>query len=148
MYYDRLVDQKDRELLYEFVRGVTMTELLEDFDRLFIHLDFDEDEKVTEDDLRSLIFCDFSDTKSDNRLYTEARDMDQLWRIAESHLDEYNNMTKKTMNLVMFRYSHSFIHSGYFYSASSSLLQLRGAPDYSIDTVLESTRRSPKVASV
>src|SRR6218665_948092 len=27
---------------------------------------------------------------------------------------------------------HSFVHSGYFYSASSSPLLLRGAPDYSI----------------
>ena len=30
---------------------------------------------------------------------------------------------------------HSFIHSGYFCSTSSSPLLLRGAPDYSIDTV-------------
>jgi len=37
---------------------------------------------------------------------------------------------------------HSFIHSGYFYSASSSPLLLRGAPDYSIDTVSKLTRRS------
>src|SRR6218665_2333549 len=32
---------------------------------------------------------------------------------------------------------HSFIHSGYFYSASSSPLPFRGAPDYSTDTVSE-----------
>ena len=37
---------------------------------------------------------------------------------------------------------HLFIHSGYFYSASSSPLLLRGAPDYSIDSVLELTRQS------
>jgi len=39
---------------------------------------------------------------------------------------------------------HSFIHSGYFNSASLSPLLLRGAPDYSIDrpTALELTRRS------
>jgi len=37
---------------------------------------------------------------------------------------------------------HSFIHSGYFYSASSSLLLFRGAPNKSIDTVSELTRRS------
>ena len=35
-----------------------------------------------------------------------------------------------------------FIHSGYFYSASSSALLLRGTPDYSIDTASELTRRS------
>ena len=32
---------------------------------------------------------------------------------------------------------HSFIHSGHFYSAPSSLPLLRGAPDYSTDTVSE-----------
>ena len=32
---------------------------------------------------------------------------------------------------------HSFIHSGHFYSAPSSLQLLRGAPDYSTDTVSE-----------
>ena len=36
----------------------------------------------------------------------------------------------------------SFIHSGYFYSTSSSPLLLRGALDYSIDTVPELTRQS------
>jgi len=38
--------------------------------------------------------------------------------------------------------SNSFIHSRYFYSASSSPILLRGALYYSIDTVLELTRRS------
>src|SRR6218665_2883997 len=40
------------------------------------------------------------------------------------------------------RATHSFIHSGYFYSTSSSPLLLRGTPNYSIDTVSELTRRS------
>src|SRR6218665_2435326 len=35
------------------------------------------------------------------------------------------------------QFIHSCIHSGYFYSASSSALPLRGAPDYSTDTVSE-----------
>ena len=36
----------------------------------------------------------------------------------------------------------SFFYSGNFYSAFSSPLLLKGAPDYSIDTVSELTRRS------
>src|SRR6218665_550265 len=36
----------------------------------------------------------------------------------------------------MFIKLRSFIHSGYFYSASSSPLLLRGTPNHSIDTVL------------
>ena len=41
----------------------------------------------------------------------------------------------KTIQLKKLTFSHSFIHSGHFYSASSSPLLLRGAPDYSTDTV-------------
>jgi len=37
---------------------------------------------------------------------------------------------------------YSFIHSWYFYSASSSPILLRGAPDYSIHIVLELTRHN------
>ena len=37
---------------------------------------------------------------------------------------------------------HSFIHSWYFYSAFSSTLLLRGAPDYGIHSVSELTRQS------
>src|SRR6218665_1001929 len=40
------------------------------------------------------------------------------------------------MYLFMYVY-YSFIHSGHFYSAPSSPLLLRGAPDYSTDTVSE-----------
>src|SRR6218665_2346498 len=36
------------------------------------------------------------------------------------------------------------IHSGYFYGASSSPLLLRGAPDYSTDTVLEFHAEAPQ----
>ena len=41
-----------------------------------------------------------------------------------------------------YRLPYSFIHSKYFYSASSSPLLLRGATDYSIDSISELTRRS------
>src|SRR6218665_677058 len=37
----------------------------------------------------------------------------------------------------LYSFIHSFIHSGHFYSAPSSPLLLRGAPDYSTDTVSE-----------
>ena len=39
-------------------------------------------------------------------------------------------------------YQHSFIHSGYFYSTSSSPLLLRCIANYSIDTVSELTQQS------
>src|SRR6218665_2587896 len=46
-------------------------------------------------------------------------------------------MQKQCRVFGILRYIHSFIHSGHFYSAPSSPLPLRGAPDHSTDTVSE-----------
>src|SRR6218665_813450 len=43
---------------------------------------------------------------------------------------------------------HLFIHSGYFYSAPSSPLLLRGAHDYSKDTVPEFHAEAPQATAV
>ncbi|GFN74990.1 dynein heavy chain 7, axonemal, partial [Plakobranchus ocellatus] len=60
---------------------------------------------VTEDDLRSLIYCDFSEPKSDSRNYMEVRDLENLRHITEGFLEEFNNMSRKPMNLVLFRFA-------------------------------------------
>lgn len=102
VFYDRLVDDADRAWLIEFFRTAVEKHLDENFDQLFHHYDSDGDGKVNEDDLRSLMFCDFG---NDNRLYVEALEQDKLHKVVELYLDDYNQMSKKPMNLVLFRFA-------------------------------------------
>jgi len=57
---------------------------------------------------------------------------------------DYRNVSSAALRTT-FGQIHSFIHSGHFYSASSSPLLLRGAPDYSTDTVSEFHAEAPDV---
>lgn len=61
--------------------------------------------KIGETELRKLIYCDFANPKADQRHYIEVMDLTALREIVEGYLNEYNNMSKKPMNLVMFRFA-------------------------------------------
>lgn len=51
------------------------------------------------------MYCDFTNPKADTRNYLEVQDLEELRYVVESYLVEFNNMTKRPMNLVLFRYA-------------------------------------------
>ncbi|KAJ9589380.1 hypothetical protein L9F63_017432, partial [Diploptera punctata] len=104
VYYDRLVDDNDRNWFLDLLHVVIQESLEEDMDEMFIHLRM-ENERVGEDEMRQLIYCDFANPKADSRNYIEVTDMAHLTSVCDGYLNEFNNMTKKPMNLVLFRFA-------------------------------------------
>lgn len=60
---------------------------------------------MTQNELRQLIYCDFSSPHSQSKSYKEVRDLDSLRLTVEEFLNEFNEMSKKPMHLVLFRFA-------------------------------------------
>ena len=102
VYYDRLINDEDRNWLYSTLIDTLQEFFKVDADNLFERIKTGD--HITEDDMRSLMFCDFT-PKNDNKEYEEVPDVIQLRTVVESHLEEFNNMSRKPMQLVLFRFA-------------------------------------------
>ncbi|XP_068561369.1 dynein axonemal heavy chain 12 [Cebidichthys violaceus] len=104
VYYDRLVDDKDRAWLYKLMNSILKDHFKESFDQVFDHLK--QSSRLVEEDMRNLLFGDYMnpDLEDDERSYAEVPSMESFSQVVQSCLDEYNQMHKNRMNLVIFRY--------------------------------------------
>lgn len=104
VYGDRLVDDKDRLWLFEMIYKTIQEKMGVDPEELFERFR-EPKKKLVENDLRKLLFCDFTNPKAENKLYLEVEELETLRYTVEAYLTELNNMSKKPMNLVMFRFA-------------------------------------------
>ncbi|KAG5839016.1 hypothetical protein ANANG_G00229870 [Anguilla anguilla] len=105
VFYDRLVDDKDRAWLYKLMNDIVKEHFRENFDAVFSYLKQDN-RPLCEEDMRNLLFGDYMnpDLEDSERLYAEVPSMDSFSQVVELCLDEYNQTHKNRMNLVIFRY--------------------------------------------
>ena len=106
MFYDRLIDDKDRLWLFSSVKNLLKDHFKESIDNVFEHLANDsKGGKLVEEDLRSLMFGDYMnpDLEPEDRVYDEVKSLEEFYSVAETCLEEYNNTHKNRMNLVIFR---------------------------------------------
>ena len=106
VFYDRLVDDKDREWLFTTVHRLIKEHFKDSMNDVFEHLaNGGQGGQVVEEDLRSLMFGDYMnpDLEPEEKKYEEVKSIDDFYGVAEQCLEEYNNTHKTRMNLVIFR---------------------------------------------
>eukprot|EP00744_Colponema_vietnamica_P000902 GILI01001554.1.p1 GENE.GILI01001554.1~~GILI01001554.1.p1 ORF type:complete len:2075 (+),score=684.51 GILI01001554.1:415-6225(+) len=107
VFGDRLIDETDRHWLLNTVRDLVKKNFAMSFDQIFKHLDMNKDGKVdTLDEVRRIFFGDYmTPPAAPKRPYDEVQDFSVLQQTIEGYLDQYNAMSTKPMNLVMFSFA-------------------------------------------
>ncbi|XP_077305116.1 dynein axonemal heavy chain 3 [Lithobates pipiens] len=103
VFYDRLIDPEDRQMFFNMVKETTSNCFKQSVDKVLSHLA--PTGKVVDDNIRSLFFGDYFKPDSDVRVYDEITDLKQLTNVMEYYLDEFNNVSKAPMSLVMFKFA-------------------------------------------
>lgn len=104
VYGDRLVSSSDQNWLFGQICRIVESDLHTTTQDLFSRIT-DAGKSIIPDDLRKLMFCDFTNPKADTRNYLEVQDLEELKYVVECYLVEFNNMSRRPMNLTMFRYT-------------------------------------------
>jgi dynein heavy chain, axonemal len=102
VFYDRLTDDKDRSWLIEFIRDTLKKNFSFDLNKIMEHLLTPEDGgEVHIPQIRRLLFGDFGNPEG-KRVYAEMREPQKVIDVCNIFLDDYNAMSKKPMQLVLF----------------------------------------------
>ncbi|XP_014014461.1 dynein axonemal heavy chain 3 [Salmo salar] len=103
VFYDRLIDNEDRETFFNIVKERTSGYFKQSMDKLLTHLT--PSGKVVDETIRSLFFGDYAKPDSDAKAYDEITDLHVLTNVMDYYLDEFNNISKAPMSLVMFKFA-------------------------------------------
>ncbi|KAF0024691.1 hypothetical protein F2P81_023493 [Scophthalmus maximus] len=103
VFYDRLIDNNDKEMFFSIVKERTMDGFKLSLEKLLSHLS--PDGIVVDECIRSLFFGDYAKPDSDSRAYDEITDLQALQDVMEFYLNEYNSCSKSPMSLVMFKFA-------------------------------------------
>ncbi|KAG2501733.1 hypothetical protein HYH03_000233 [Edaphochlamys debaryana] len=112
VFYDRLVDDADREWLIAQVKTTVAAQLGTNFDSLMEGLLSESDRKsgraITHEDMRRCFFGDYADSNEPEptlRKYAEVADASGLVLLMEEYLADHNGTSKRPMNLAMFLFA-------------------------------------------
>jgi dynein heavy chain len=118
VFYDRLVDAKDREQLLSLVDKSCNANLRIKLEQAFGNRVL-TGEKVSEKHIRDLLFGNYMEPDADPKVYDEVENWPKLEKNMMYYLNEYNMISNSPMDLVLFRFAIEHI------SRVSRILQMQ-----------------------
>jgi dynein heavy chain, axonemal len=104
VFYDRLVDARDREQLLTIVDTSCTTNLRFKLEQAFGNR-IVPGEKVSDKDIRDLLFGNYMEPDADPKIYDEVDNWPKLEKNMMYYLNEYNMLSNSPMDLVLFRFA-------------------------------------------
>ena len=102
VFCDRLIDEQDREWFQGHIENMCTNKFSCNFYEFFKHLDKEETKTISVQNMRNLFWGDYV---ADDSSYSEVTDMALLQEKMEGYLEDYNQQSRKPMDLVMFGFA-------------------------------------------
>ena len=78
VYHDRLVEETDRSSYISTIREICKSRLKVEFNTLCKNVAAPDSKTVEDKDLGKLLFCDFGETKNEDKFYKEVSNIDSF----------------------------------------------------------------------
>eukprot|EP00056_Hartaetosiga_gracilis_P013585 m.226506 g.226506 ORF g.226506 m.226506 type:complete len:4004 (+) comp13864_c0_seq2:104-12115(+) len=103
VFDDRLIDEGDHKWLFSILKDTVKSHFKLSFDAVFSNIETSGGQ-LDHTAMGGLLFGDFIDLDMESRDYDEITDLDKLAATVRGALEEYNNINKSPMHLIIFRY--------------------------------------------
>lgn len=105
VFGDRLVDDDDRDKLFEIMKTVSHTCLRQPMDVFLSDLMPVEESVLNSHHLRNLFYGNYMDIDNEKKIYDEVHSEKLLIQRMDYYLNEYNNVSKSPLSMVMFKFA-------------------------------------------
>ncbi|XP_053607537.1 dynein axonemal heavy chain 3 [Plodia interpunctella] len=106
VFCDRLIDESDRQKLFELVYKAVYANYRVHMDQVLTETGYvPEGEKLNRSHPANIFFGNYMEPDADPKIYDQVIDLEDMALKMEYYLDEYNVVSSSPMALVMFRYA-------------------------------------------
>ncbi|XP_059216601.1 dynein axonemal heavy chain 3 isoform X2 [Stomoxys calcitrans] len=105
VFYDRLIDQSDRDQLLEMLLTACKSNLRFSLEAAFRDRMENPGGKLSDNDLRNLFFGNYLEPDAEPKIYDECENYNKLEKLMHYYLRDYNGCSSSPMDLVLFRFA-------------------------------------------